>query len=186
MEETVTMEELKKAIDDLVKEEGGNETEIPGLNYENVLHNYIEIMHKDELAALENDEKRDELRKTLEKYYNEKMKTKFDCAIYVIKMNFKSIVDGLKMIVQMTADAIASVVIPPAISTPPSAPNPAYTALENKQKKNNMLNLLKNIATMFLTLLQTMVEIAFPCPKFILDLLETLKTTKKGVDAIPA
>ncbi|BEG61631.1 hypothetical protein [Coprobacter fastidiosus] len=185
MAETATVEELKKAVDDLVKDETNNSSEIPGLNYISVRDNYIQINHKEQLEALE-EEAREKLNIQLQEYYDNIMKNKFETAIYIIKMNFNSIVVGLKMIAEMTADAISSVLIPSVISTPPSTPNPAYTALENKQKKNNMLNLLKNIATMFLTLLQTMIEIAFPCPKFILDMLETLKTTKKAVDTVPA
>lgn len=55
MAETATVEELKKAVDDLVKDETNNSSEIPGLNYISVRDNYIQINHKEQLEALEEE-----------------------------------------------------------------------------------------------------------------------------------
>ena len=71
------------------------------------------------------------------------------------------------------------------VGTATSTPNPAYTLIENKTKKNQLLAMLKNISSCLVNLLKAAVTIAFPIPAVVLTLIQTLTTVKKTVNAIP-
>jgi hypothetical protein len=71
------------------------------------------------------------------------------------------------------------------VGTATSTPNPAYTLIENKTKKNNLLSMLKQIGNALAQLLISALKIAFSVPIAIATLITTLASIKKTVNAIP-
>ena len=104
-----------------------------------------------------------------------------------IKLKYQAIVEGCEQMLQSISSAISSTIIPSVLTvgSATSSANPAYTALENQQKKNNFKAILKNLSLMMADLLQMAINILFIIPDAVISLIETLTTTKQVIETIP-
>lgn len=180
-----TINEMKAAINELINSDGS--VDIPGLEFDPIVDNIVETQYKDELDAAKSNEERTEIKKSLIKYYTDKAADEIENNINIIKSNFAAAKDGLIYVSEAAAATIASNAIPSVITTGSAASvaNPAYALIENKQKKNTLLGILKNIGNFIVMLLTSAVKLLFAVPEVIMTLIKTLTTTKQIVNAIP-
>lgn len=180
------LQETMDALNELINSDGA--IELPGLSLEPVAEAFVDQKYAKELAAIEDEDMRNNLRqKWVDYYINGDGKIMLELEISSIKANFGAATDQLKMVAEAAASSIASNAIPSVITTGAAAsvPNPAYALIENKTKKNQLLAMLKNISVCLVNLLKSAVTIAFPIPGAVLTLITTLTTVKKTVNAIP-
>lgn len=180
-----TINEMKEAINELINSDGA--VDIPGLDFDSVVDNMVETDYKEQLDDSKTKEERDDKKKSLVKYYKEKAGAEIEQNINIIKSNFAAAKDGLIYVAEAAAATVASNVIPSVITTGAAASvaNPAYAMIENKQKKNTLLGILKNIGNFIVNLLSAAVKILFAVPEMIMSLIKTLTTTKSVVNSIP-
>lgn len=174
------------AMNELINSDGA--VELPGLDLDTVAETFVQSKYGKELDAIEDAEERKKLKEQWVDYYkNGEGKAGLQMEINTIKSNFGAATDQLKFVAEAAASSIASNMIPSVITvgTATSTPNPAYTLIENKTKKNQLLAMLKNISSCLVNLLKAAVTIAFPIPAAVLTLIQTLTTVKKTVNAIP-
>lgn len=178
-----TIAQMQQALSDLINAEG---FDIPGLDKESVLSNYVEVKHQNELDKLEGEEREKEKQRLIELYENTAGNF-FDYCIMQIKLKYQAIVEGCEQMLQSISSAISSTIIPSVLTvgSATSSANPAYTALENQQKKNNFKAILKNLSLMMADLLQMAINILFIVPDAVISLIETLTTTKQVIETIP-
>ena len=194
----MAVEDQEKAITKL----GSLGTDIPGLDADKVIENIIKkdenlgkvfamldaakeekvyrgMSEEEADASIEEDKKKmvEELKKSIKPSIEEdiiKMKQEYKTA--------KEALDSIPVEVQAT---IALVVLPTAISVPPSTANPAYTLGVALQTKKSLLKTL-NIVLSSLTALMTIAnKLKFELPAPILALVDTLSTVTNGLSLIP-
>jgi hypothetical protein len=105
--------------------------------------------------------------------------------IAIIKQQYKVVKEGLERIPDDVKAAIKNISLPPAISTPPGAPNPIYALNLAKTTKNALLGTLSVMIVAFTTMLIAANKISFVFPDSILSLYETLKTSTQIISSIP-
>lgn len=179
-------DKMFKVLDELIEAQGG--ADIPGLTVENVVPVMVQAQYSDTLNEIEDEEAREEKRKSLESYYTDgKGKSMVQTEIANIKANFASARSCVESVAKAATTSTASNLIPSVITvgSASSAPNPAYTAIENATKKAQLQATLNSAAKAFTDLIQSAITIAFPLPGVILNLIELFVKTKKIVDNIP-
>ena len=142
----MTIDEMMTAINELVNSDGA--VDIPGLSLEPIVDNFIDVKYGRQLSDIEDREERDTLRAQWKNYYmNGDGRTIIEMEINSIKANFSAAKDGLITAQEAVLMTTATNAIPSVLTTGAAAsvPNPAYTLLENKQKKNTLLTILKQI-----------------------------------------
>lgn len=182
-----SMDETIKAMDELINSDGT--IELPGLSLDEVVENFVETKYGEELKAVSTKEEREKLREKWIKYYKEgEGKQAIQMEINNIKAQYGAAKDQLTYVADAAASAVASNAIPSVITvgSASSSPNPAYTIIENKTKKNQLLAMLKQIGASLVSLLKSAVSIAFAVPEAVITLIKTLTTVKKTVNSIPA
>lgn len=181
------MDETIKAMDELIN---SDETiELPGLSLDEVVENFVETKYGEELKAVSTKKEREKLREKWINYYKEgEGKQAIQMEINNIKAQYGAAKDQLTYVADAAASAVASNAIPSVITvgSASSSPNPAYTIIENKTKKNQLLAMLKQIGASLVSLLKSAVSIAFAVPEAVITLIKTLTTVKKTVNSIPA
>lgn len=182
-----SMDETIKAMNELINSDGT--IELPGLSLDEVVENFVETKYGEELKAVSTKEEREKLREKWIKYYKEgEGKQAIQMEINNIKAQYGAAKDQLTYVADAAASAVASNAIPSVITvgSASSSPNPAYTIIENKTKKNQLLAMLKQIGASLVSLLKSAVSIAFAVPEAVITLIKTLTTVKKTVNSIPA
>lgn len=182
-----SMDETIKAMDELINSDGT--IELPGLSLDEVVENFVETKYGEELKAVSTKEEREKLREKWINYYKEgEGKQAIQMEINNIKAQYGAAKDQLTYVADAAASAVASNAIPSVITvgSASSSPNPAYTIIENKTKKNQLLAMLKQIGASLVSLLKSAVSIAFAVPEAVITLIKTLTTVKKTVNSIPA
>jgi hypothetical protein len=182
-----SMDETIKAMDELINSDGT--IELPGLSLDEVVENFVETKYGEELKAVSTKEEREKLREKWIKYYKEgEGKQAIQMEINNIKAQYGAAKDQLTYVADAAVSAVASNAIPSVITvgSASSSPNPAYTIIENKTKKNQLLAMLKQIGASLVSLLKSAVSIAFAVPETVITLIKTLTTVKKTVNSIPA
>jgi len=176
---------MKSSLDDLINSDGS--VSIPGLEFDPIVDNMVENNYKDQLEDSLTDEERNNKKEQLVKYYKDKSGEEIEQNINIIKSNFISAKDGLSFVSESAAATIASNAIPSVITVgaATSTANPVYSLIENKQKKNTLLAMLKNIGNFLVNLLSAAIKILFQVPDSVMSLVKTLTTTKQIVNAIP-
>lgn len=182
----MTIDEMMSAMEDIINSD--EVISIPGLELKPVAENYVNTRYKPQLDAYEDEKMREELRKKWVEYYTEgDGKTVIQMEIASIKANFAAVKESLKSIKTSVGQQIASNAVPSVLTVgaATSTPNPAYTILDNIQKKEALKAQLKTIGNMIVELLKSAVSIAFPIPDAVGVVIETFKTTKQVVNTIP-
>lgn len=180
-----SINEMQDALEKLINDEGGES--LPGLEFEPVVNNFIDVKFKDQLEAAETEEDREELRNSLLKYYMNEGKEEITQNINMIKQSYSAAKSGLESILTSALKTTASNAIPSVITvgTATSTPNPAYTVIENSQKKNSLLTTLKSISSFIVNMLISAIKIAFELPAAAMALITTLSSVKSTINAIP-
>lgn len=175
------------AMDELINSDGA--VELPGLDLDTIARNFVETKYGKQLESIEDAKVKEQLKNQWLEYYTKgEGKAMLQVEINTIKANFSAAKDQLTFVAEAAASSVASNMIPSVITvgTATSTPNPAYTIIENKTKKNQLLAMLKNISACLVNLLKSAMSIAFVIPEIVLTLITTLTTVKKTVNAIPA
>lgn len=181
-----TIQETIDAMNELIDSDGA--ISIPGLSLKPIAENFVDTKYGAELAKIEDKDEREKMRQKWISYYTEgDGKGMLELEIANIKANVGAAKDQLKMVGEAAASSVASNEVPAVITTgaAASAPNPAYTLIENKTKKNQLLAMLKSVGAFLVNAVKSMVAIMFQIPDMVLSLIKTLTTTKQVVNAIP-
>jgi DNA repair exonuclease SbcCD ATPase subunit len=194
----MSLERQKK----LVEEAGELGLGIPGLSLDPIINNIVdkseeiktqkEIIEEERDELIERGENAEEAKKTAQekikeivKIYIAAIKEAILEQIAIIKQAYKKLSDDLKSIPDDIKSIIANILLPPAISVPPAAPNPIYAVNLAKTAKNNLNSVLNAIIISFTEMLKAANKILFALPESILTLFEQIKTTSQVINTIP-
>ena len=176
-----SIQDIASLIIKIADDSGGS---IPGLSTDEVLNKLAE-KNEQLKSAIEEATSEEERKKILERFKNT-LKSYVDEQIAVIKTSYAEVKEGISLLKETIASTIATTVIPPAIGTPPVAPNPAYALAENKQKINNLVIIITGLVSSFLQMLSAAAKIDFEIPDSVIVLLNALIDIKKLIKKIPA
>lgn len=171
------IELMKDLIIKLGDDEG---VAIPGLDTDTVLEEIVK-QNEDLQAAL--SQVPPEESKIIIKRFKETLKDEVGEKIAIIKINAKTIQDGIKNTKDTVTAAIQNIILPPAIG--PVAPNPIYSASVALQTKKQLLASLSVLFSAFAIMLSASVSIKFSLPQSILALLTGLVAIKSLINTIP-
>ena len=153
-----------------------------------ILDNYIEVEYKDRLDAIEDKKEREKYKKKIKKEYTEgEHKNWFANQIASLKDKLKKCEDGLANAKAAATQVVASNAVPAVITvgSASSTPHPAYTALDNAQKKKTLLVVLKEINTAIQEVLTTALLIHWALPQSVTNFIEIYVTLSAAINAIP-
>lgn len=179
-------EEALKAIDEIINSDGT--VSLPGLELDEVVEHFVDEKYGSKLSEIKDDGERKKMRDKWVKYYKEgEGNQNIKMEINNIKAMYGAAKDQLQFVTEAAESSVASNAIPSVITvgTATSTANPAYSLIENKTKKNQLLSMLKQIGAFLVSLLKSAVEIAFAVPVAVINLIKTLTTVKKTVNSIP-
>lgn len=178
-----TIVEMETLIDSLTS--GGDD--IPGLDLDTIADGMVEENehYKATLDGCETPAEREHKKAHFVETIKAQSKAFINEKIATIKFSVTEVKEGVIGVTKQVTSIIASTVMPPAIGSPPVAPNPAYVALQNEEKKNGLMVTIKGLEKTFLLLLQAAVSIGFILPGSILGLLQTILTVKNLIQTIP-
>lgn len=183
---TTTNEDALNALEELINSDG--EVTLPGLDLDTIADNFVETKYGSELSAITDADEREALRKKWQDYYKTgEGKEMLTVEIDNIKAQYGAAQAQLENVKTAAASAVASNTIPAVLTvgSATSSPNPAYTVIENKTKKNQLQATLKQVEGNFCSLLKSAITICFPIPAVVTAAISTLATTKKTVNSIP-
>jgi hypothetical protein len=177
-------------------------TDIPGLNPDSVIENLIKkdenlgkylnmidsakaekiergMTEEEANAAAEESKKKiiDDLKKNI--------RPSVEDDIITMKQEYKTAKEALDSIPTEVSATAALIAIPPAISAPPSAPNPAYTLGVAMQTKKSLLKTLNIVLSSLTVVIKLASKLKFELPSTVLILVETLAVVTKGLSLIP-
>jgi hypothetical protein len=150
---------------------------IDGLDVDSVLDNIIE-----KTSGYENMNTKE--KNSFKKQYKESAKPFIEQKISLIKIFFKTIKDGIKQLLDNIKNMIAGNLIPPAISTTGSTPNPAWSIIETKQKINIMLSICAQLTNAFISLVETALMIKYELPNSVLNVYSDISNVQKNLEQI--
>lgn len=179
-------EEALDAMDELINSDGT--VSLPGLELDPIVEHFVDEKYGSQLSEIKDEEERKKMRDKWVKYYKEgDGKQTIKMEMNNIKAMYGAAKDQLQFVTEAAASSVASNAIPAVITvgTATSTANPAYTVIENKTKKNQLLAILKQIGAFLVSLLKSAVEIAFAVPISVINLIKTLTKAKKAVNSIP-
>ena len=194
----MALQDQEKAVTKL----GSLGTDIPGLNADKVIEN---IVKKDEtlgkylkmidsakaekiergMTKEEADKAAEDAKKQMIENLKKSIKPAVEEDIIKIKQEYKTAKEALDSIPAEVQTTMALVVVPTAISVPPSTANPAYTLGIALQTKKNLLKTLNIVLSSLTTVMMLSNKLKFELPAPILKLVETLGIVTKGLSAIP-
>jgi type IV secretory pathway VirB4 component len=194
----MSLEKQKK----LIEESGALGLSIPGLSLEPIIKNIMEKSRelKEQREMIEEEKKENEergmrkedakneadkkLQEIIERY-KESLKEVVSEQITIIKQHYRNFKDGLERIPSDVKSVIANIALPPAISVPPSAPNPIYALNLAKTTKSSIIGTLSIIIISFTEILKAANKILFVLPESILSLFEKVKVASEIISSIP-
>jgi seryl-tRNA synthetase len=186
----------------LVTSSGALGLSIPGLSLEPIIKNIMdksaelkaqkemiqeEIKENEERGMKKEDAKKEgekKLNELIEKY-KKSIKEAVEEQITLIKQHYKNFKEGVENIPDDVKAVIANIILPPAISAPPAAPNPVYAVNLAKTAKNSIAGTLSVIIISFTEILKAANKILFVLPESILSLFEKIKTFSQLISTIP-
>lgn len=166
----------------------GNDVSLPGLDFDTVVDNFVDVKYKSTLDQVSSKEERDALREKWTKYYKEgEGKLTIQMEINTIKANYSSAQSNLKSATEAIVSTTASNAVPPVITvgSATSTPNPGYYLIENKTKVNQISSILKSAETNVVNMLKSSAQIAFPIPTQVTQLVDSLAEAKEKLNSIP-
>jgi hypothetical protein len=192
---------LKKQKE-LVASSGALGLSIPGLSLEPIIKNIMDKSEelKEHKKMIEDEKKENEERgmgkadaereankklNDITEQYKKRIKEVADEQITLIKQHYKNFKEGLESIPPDVKAVIANIVLPPAISVPPSTANPIYALNLAKTAKSSIASTLSAIIISFTEILKAANNILFVLPESILSLFEKVKTASEIINSIP-
>lgn len=179
-----TIAEMQDAIDRLIN---SDETiSIPGLDFDSVVDNIVETNYKEQLDKVTHPEERKRVKDGLVNYYKNSGKQAIQEKINEIKSAFANIKSQVTNIQNAVTNAVASNAIPSVITvgTATSTPNPAYFLLDNANKKNTLMGMVKSAEDSAVKLLNAAINICFPVPDMVMTTINGLTTVKTVVNSM--
>lgn len=192
---------LEKQIS-LVEEAGMLGESIPGLDLDLILENLAQ--KSDELKSqydaieaeieektsrgMSREQAREESKSQIESIKEtakEKLKQPVIEQITIIKQQYKVVKEGLESIPQDVNAVAANILLPPAISVPPAAPNPIYAINLAITAKNSLSSTLSTVMAAFTEMIKAATRIQFVLPDAVLSLYETAKSLSSLINSIP-
>lgn len=174
--------EINNIINELIESDGA--VNIPGLSVDEVVPTLVDKKHARELQSISNSKDREEKRKELIDYYkNDAGREMVDGEINTIKMNFAALKSQLESVKKSVQSTISQASVPAVITvgSASSSPNPAYSILDAKSKRDNLLALLKTASISAATMLISSQKLGFSIPQEVVALITLLSQTKKIV-----
>lgn len=176
--------------------------DIPKLNPEAVIENlvkkdetlgkYLEMIEaaKDEkiergLSEADARKAAEDAKKEVIEQVKKDLKPMVEENIIKMKQEYKTAKEALDSIPVEVQSAMALVVIPPAISAPPSAPNPAYTLGVALQTKKSLLKTINIVISSLTTVMTLANKLKFELPAAIVKLVQILGTVTNVLSTIP-
>lgn len=177
-----TLEQMQAAINKLVEGE-----DLPGLDFDTVVEKIVGEKYKKTLEEINDPVERKQQFNNMVDYYKTEARTEIQNKINDVKMCYKTAKAQIKSIQASIKTATASNAIPAVIvaGAGAAAPNPAYAIIENSSKVNQMLGALEAIGKMLYDLLKSALDIMFPIPDAIIDLINLIADIKNTIKAIP-
>lgn len=176
--------------------------EIPKLNPDAVIENlvkkdenlgkYLEMIDKakeekvyrgmseEEASQATEDAKKEVLNKV-----KENLRPMVEEDIIKMKQEYKTAKEALDSIPTEVQSTVALIAVPPAISVPPSAPNPAYTLGVALQTKKNLLKTLNTVISSLTTVMTIANKLKFELPEAIVKLVQVLGVVTNVLSTIP-
>jgi hypothetical protein len=177
-------------------------TSIPGLNLETVLTNLVEKNEalKSQVEIFNKSKEENIERGMTEKEAEAKVKEAKSKAISDAKKQMEEMVkeeitkmkqaykiakESLESIPTEVQSAIAAIAIPPAISAPPSLPNPIYSLNIALQTKKNLMKTLNIVISSLTQVIMIANRLKFELPVAVTVLVSTLATVTGILSKIP-
>lgn len=161
---------------------------IPGLDKDSLVDVYVETEFKDSLDACETEEDRQRRKDRFVEYYITGPGTRFiEENIANLQFAYSQVVDGINSLQRSAEQVTASNAVPSVITTgsATSTPNPAYTAIDNAQKKRALLVQITTITACVASMLGYAVLLHFELPDAAFALVGTLGVVASIINAIP-
>ena len=181
METRAVEEDVDKAAKEALANLRGS-ISVPGLDPSSVVDKYCEVEFKESLDNAATPEKREEMKKKFVDYYiTGPGKSFIDECIY------KQAKEGLESLQTSVAKVTASNAIPSVLTTgsATSTANPAWTVIENSQKKNSLASIIKSVTDFLSGVLRYCILLHFEVPSPIMATITLLGTVSGLIDAIP-
>lgn len=177
--------EINNAISELIESDGA--VNLPGLTAENLVPAFVDKKHARELESISNSQDRAVKRDELISYYlNGTGREAIDEEINNIKINFSSVRSQLSLINKSIESTVQQAAVPAVLTVgaATSSPNPAYTVLDAKGKRDNLAAMLKTVSMSLAKLLMSAAKINFPIPSEISSMMELVKKTQGALNKL--
>lgn len=187
METRAVEEDVDKAAKEALANLRGS-ISVPGLDPSSVVDKYCEVEFKESLDNATTPEKREEMKKKFVDYYIVGPGKSFiDECISQIQFYYKQAKEGLESLQTSVAKVTASNAIPSVLTTgaATSTANPAWTVIENSQKKNSLASIIKSVTDFLSGVLRYCILLHFEVPSPIMATITLLGTVSGLIDAIP-
>lgn len=175
---------------------------IPGLNVDSVIENlvkkdegmknYLKLIEDERIENIERGMTEEEAKKEAAAKSKEavetmkkNMKPAVEEDITKMKQEYKIAKEAIESIPGEAQTTAALIVVPPAISTPPSAANPAYTIGVATQTKKSLSKSLSIATSALTTLILIATKLKFELPPVILNLVNALNIATTALSIIP-
>lgn len=158
------------------------------LDKDAIIDNYVDVEFKEYLDGLPSSEDKKKAKKKLVDYYkNGEGKNFMDEQMSKLKDLVKKASEGVSELSTSAAKTVALNSVPAVITTgsATSAPNPAYSVIDNAQKKEALKALLKTVNGYVVAILEIAILIHWVIPSSVLNLIELLATVTGVINAIP-
>jgi hypothetical protein len=133
----------------------------------------------------ESKKKADAQKKKILENYKKQIKVVVQENTIEISQNYKIFKDAIESIPPDVSALITNILLPPAITVPPGAPNPLYALNLTKQAKNTLGRTLTSAIVAFTVVLKLSTAIKFEIPKPILDLFDKISIVNNLLNSIP-
>lgn len=173
--------DLRKQVEDL------SGTELP-IDKESVVDRYVEVECSESLEKCETDEERKETKeKFVEHYISGPGKQFIDSCINQVNMMYQQVKSAVENVRDSVTSLSTSSFIPSVVTvgSASSTPNPAWTALDNKQKVKILLNILKQAAGYLTMLYSAALLIHLPLPPAVTAVGASISVVTALVNNIP-
>ena len=153
-----------------------------------ILDNYVEVEYKDRLDTITDSKEREKYKKEITKeYLTGELKDWFQDKIDSLKDMLKRCEDTLKSAKTAITQITASNSIPAVITTgsATSVSNPAYTLIDNAQKKQTLMTVIKQINSSIQEVMAIALMLHWALPDSVVNFIELYTTISSLVNAIP-
>lgn len=177
------MKDMKETLSKL--REGAD---MPGLDVSSIAENYVETECRESLDECKTSKEREERKKKFVAHYvTGPGKTFIQENIDRIKFLYKQVTDSFDSLQSSVPNIMAANAVPSVITTgaATSVPNPAYSVIDNAQKKHALMAILKSITGFLEQLFSYAILIDFVLPGQVQTLVSVLAAITAALNAIP-